>query len=271
MKRVGKSSLGSVRVGDRDTINTFIAYLEEKYSISSSNVIFPDDQNRCTPDVDAIVGGIAIEHTSIDSIKGQRENNAKFQLVFVPTMEEFSPLVDAHYWMVVSFKDVQAIKKPAEAAKIVRAWFNDQVVPLPEGRYHQVKIPTVNISVNISKSTDLWSTVIFLRSAEPDKEIEVTLKNRLLQKASKLKNYKERGLKTCLIVESEDIAFMSDHIFKETYKKAFGNSSPDNVDAVFFANSANHQEPPQFSLICGTISPEIIEANGQEKIASYKR
>lgn len=253
MKRVGKSNLGSVRSGDRETINTFIAYLEEKYSIASSDASFPDDLNRSTPDVDAIVGGIAIEHTSIDSIKGQRENNAKFQLVFVPTMEEFSPLVDAHYWMVVSFKDVQAISKPAEAAKIVRAWFKDHVIPLPEGRYHQVIIPALNIPVNISKSTDLWSTVIFLRSAEPDKEIEVTLKNRVLQKASKLKGYKDRGLKTCLIVESEDIAFMGQHIFKQTYAKAFGTELPPNTDAVFFADSADHQRPSQFYRILGDI------------------
>jgi hypothetical protein len=230
MKRAGKSNLGSVRAGDRETINNFIAYLGDEYFVDRTDLTFPDDNNRSSADIDALVGNIAIEHTSIDSIKGQRENNAKFQLVFVPTMEEFSPFVNAHYWMVVAFKDVQRINKPAEAAKVVRSWFIDQVIPLPNGRYTQIKIPGLDVAVNISKDTDLWSTVIFLRSAEPDKEIEVTLRNRVIDKCQKLKSYKDKGLKTCLIVESEDIAFMGQHIFKQTYQKAFGSNLPPNTD-----------------------------------------
>lgn len=253
MKRVGKQNLGSVRSGDRKTINTFLSFLADKYSIDVTDPSFPDDDNRSSSDIDAIVENIAIEHTSIDSIKGQRENNAKFQLVFVPTMDQFSPLVDAHYWMVVAFKDVQQISKPTDAAKLVRDWFQREIIPLPNGRYSQVQIPGLNIPVNISKSTDLWSTVIFLRSADPDKEIDLTLKNRVMQKAEKLKSYKERGLRTCLVVESEDIAFMGQHIFKQTYQKAFGLNLPPNTDVVFFADSADHQRPAQFHRVLGDL------------------
>lgn len=251
MIRRHKNNLGSIRNGDRETLEAFLAYLEESYNISSDGVVFPEDSNRSSPEVDAIVKNVAIEHTSIDSIKGQRSNNAIFQLVFVPVMQEFSPQAKEHYWIVVPFDEIKKIREPQKAREHVRIWFKDTILTLPPGVYSELNIPVLNLSASVQKCTDLWPTVIFLRSAQRDPNLSANLRDRVLQKTSKLEKYKQLGFRTCVLIESEDIAFMSQHIFTEIFSEAFDLSAPPHTDIVFFADSSDSGRNAKFHLIYG--------------------
>ena len=59
---------------DKVIIEQFIYFLNKNGYPNLRLENFPDEENRNTPDVDAIAGDFAIEHTSVDTVANQRRD-----------------------------------------------------------------------------------------------------------------------------------------------------------------------------------------------------
>ena len=58
---------------DRDGIELFVNHLSRQRGFAKLVMDrWPEDENRQSPEIDAIAGPFAIEHTSIDSVANQR-------------------------------------------------------------------------------------------------------------------------------------------------------------------------------------------------------
>ena len=65
-------------MNDKELIAVFVQHLERIDGTLIRIDSFPDDDNRKSRDIDALAGQYAIEHTSIDSIPKQREDDSYF-------------------------------------------------------------------------------------------------------------------------------------------------------------------------------------------------
>ena len=66
--------MGRTKKEERDVIVRFISHLGNVNCILNLSVDrWPDEENRSEPEIDALAGCFAIEHTSIDSVAHQRQ------------------------------------------------------------------------------------------------------------------------------------------------------------------------------------------------------
>ena len=59
---------------DREVVDAFVSHLRNHGHPGIRVERRPDEENRESPDIDAIAGPFAIEHTSIDSVRNQRRD-----------------------------------------------------------------------------------------------------------------------------------------------------------------------------------------------------
>ena len=68
-------------MNDRDLINAFVMYLQEHGFPDLKVDSWPEDENRNSPEIDAVAGALAIEHTSIDTLPNHRRDSDWFMRV----------------------------------------------------------------------------------------------------------------------------------------------------------------------------------------------
>lgn len=59
---------------DRDVIKAFVEYLRANGFPLLKTDCWPEDKNPNIPDIDAVAGQFAIEHTSLDTLPNQRRD-----------------------------------------------------------------------------------------------------------------------------------------------------------------------------------------------------
>ena len=108
MKRQAKQNL----LQDYDVIDAFIEYLRKHGYPELTVTSYPDKENRSSPDIDAIAGPFAIEHTSIDTLPNQRRNNDWFKKVLGNLEQEFDfPKVNFRFAWVLRFLMMLSVKE----------------------------------------------------------------------------------------------------------------------------------------------------------------
>jgi hypothetical protein len=65
-------------MNDRDLIDAFVTHLREHGHPDLQVDSWPEDDNRNSPDIDAVAGAFAIECTSIDTLPNQRRDSDWF-------------------------------------------------------------------------------------------------------------------------------------------------------------------------------------------------
>lgn len=63
---------------DKEVIKRFIEYLNNSYGKALKIDRWPDEENRESPDIDAIAGEYAIEHTRFDTVENQTRDSDYF-------------------------------------------------------------------------------------------------------------------------------------------------------------------------------------------------
>ncbi len=63
---------------DRKVIESFVAHLQGSGHPGLKIDRWPDRENRNSPEIDAIAGKFAIEHTSVDTLPHQRSDSDRF-------------------------------------------------------------------------------------------------------------------------------------------------------------------------------------------------
>ena len=88
---------------DSDVIDEFVAHLRKNSHPNLKVDQRPDNANRNSPDIDAIAGPFAIEHTSIDALPDQRLNNNRFMQVIGNLEQEFSGQLPFHLYITLKY------------------------------------------------------------------------------------------------------------------------------------------------------------------------
>jgi hypothetical protein len=65
-------------MNDREVVEAFVAHLGSNGHAGLKVDRRPDEENRGSPDVDAIAGRFVIEHTSVDTVPNQRRDSDWF-------------------------------------------------------------------------------------------------------------------------------------------------------------------------------------------------
>lgn len=228
---------------DYDVIDAFIEYLREDGHPELMISCYPDKKNRDSPDIDAIAGPFAIEHTSIDTLPNQRRNNEWFMKVVEGLEEEFSSQLSFH--LAISFYD-GSITKGQDWRKIrqgFKNWINQENdnQRLADGPHWINSVPSIPFPFHVIKGHDPPWGVHFGRFPPDNTDLPNRVKKLFDRKAKKLRKYQNLGKTTVLLVESNDIALMDIQgwILLKAVQEAYPFGPPIGVDKIWYADTAD--------------------------------
>ena len=170
---------------EHDVINAFVSHLCDSKDYPNLRVDrWPDRENRTEPEIDAIAGIFAIEHTSIDSVANQRQLDDWYLRVVKGLDQIIRDCVDGGLTIILDF---YAIGKGMDWSGIradLRNWIVDYAPSLGNGN-HEIILPT-SISTEFPIVMRVWknpalSNVGFARFDPEDDTLPVRIRKLLDQ------------------------------------------------------------------------------------------
>ena len=228
----------------RKVVEAFVSFLSNRSYPGLKVECRPDEVERNTPDIDAIAGPFAIEHTSVDTVTNQRRDKAFFKCVVDGIANELRGKLGCRLRITVEWSAVK--KGPVWAAihEALKDWILTTVPNLPDGVtvIEDGTIAGVPFGLLVRKASDRPPGIFFARCEPPDGTLSVEDRVRLEEHARKLAEYKPCKT-TILLVESSDMALMNRSIMLGALKTAFSNALPPGVDQVWYADTSGTSGP----------------------------
>ncbi len=215
-------------------------------AVGSSYVVTrrPDKDNRDSADIDAYAESpgrkpLAIEHTKIQSLQDQNRDSAWFMQGLGALETELSGVFPFCFDLVFPYQNVAPGKDWAAMRAAVKNWFLAHAASLSEGRTtHQVAGLPFPIAVSKRAST---RHKVFLMRQVPPGDVESLLlaemQKSLGHKYAKLSQYREAGAVAVLVLESEDIALVSEQSLYKAFLRATRDQPRPNLDQVWLAST----------------------------------
>ena len=222
---------------DRSVIEAFVAYLRARGHPTLEIQRWPDVENSATPDIDAIAGAFAIEHTSVDTLPAQRQNTDGFMQAAGRLEDEF-PLLRYRLNITLKYDAVVRGQNRGAVREALKAWITSQSPALSDGTHLITGIAGIPFDMTVRKATWRSPGVIFSRQVPQDYALHDRLKKLLDRKAQKLAPYQAGGKTTILLVESEDIALMNDAVMLEAIRTAYPTHLPQGVGQLWYADTS---------------------------------
>jgi len=223
-------------VDDRTLIDAFVEYLRDWKYPGLKVDRRPDQENRDVPDIDAIAGPFAIEHTSIDSVPHQRRNNDWF-MEAVGGLEDEFPNLPFRLNITLKYEAVTTGQNWAVIRQYIKQWIASESQHLAD-RVHLITIPGVPFEITVRKSGSRAPGLFFSRVAPNDSTLASRIRHQVDRKAQKLTPYKASGLTTLLLLENEDVALMNESIMLEAVRDAYPGGFPPLIDQVWYADTS---------------------------------
>lgn len=220
---------------DERMIEIFAAFLNTLGSPIFNVIEWPED-TRKPNQIDALVGPLAIEHTSIDALPAQREMNARFT--------EFIGEIEARTRGNLGFRiriDIpfDALKKGLARRDLNKAmldWIEAHSKSLPDGIHENIRVPGIPFPIMAVKGGPIKTDgVIFARRFQDDPDFYLRIRGVIARKLPKLAMHRSRARKAVLLVESDDIALMTSDYFACAFDLAYPKW-PESLDELWFAH-----------------------------------
>ena len=232
---------------ERGVICAFVSHLGSlKGSPNLSVEHWPDKENRTEPEIDAIAGDFAIEHTSIDSVANQRRLDDWYLRVVEGLGQDISDCVDCG--LTITF-DFYAIGKGMDWSGIradLKNWIVDRARSLENGS-HEIILPTSTptefpVVMRVGKKP-APSCVRFDRFDPEDDTLPARTRELLDRKARKLGKYQGSSSTTVILLENDDIALMNEGKMLDALREAYPDGLPHGVDEIWFADTSISDKP----------------------------
>ena len=223
---------------DRDVIDSFVEHLRKHGHPDLEIDRRPDEENRDSPDIDAVAGPFVIEHTSIDSIHNQRRDSDWFMKAVggleqeLPYKPPFRLNITLEYGAVTRGQDWKAIRQS------LKNWIINDVPSLDDGLYVIDNICNVPFRLHVKKASSRPSGVIFARFEPNDNTLPDRIREQIKRKAEKLQKYYGHDQINVLLIESNDIALMDETTMMKSIQKACPTMLPTGVDQIWFADTS---------------------------------
>ena len=228
---------------DYDVIDAFIEYLRKHGYPELTVTSYPDKENRSSPDIDAIAGPFAIEHTSIDTLPNQRRNNDWFKKVLGNLEQEFEGQLSFRMSITFPYDAVDKGKGQDWVAiqKALKSWILEKSPHLEFGKHNLNNIPCIPFQLDVYKRSSDIPGIAFSRYEPHDGTLSCRIKELFDRKAEKLKKYKNFGKIRVLLIESNDIVLMDVQGWKilKAIRKTYSNGLPVGVDKIWYVDIAD--------------------------------
>jgi hypothetical protein len=168
--------------------------------------------------------GYAVEHTTIDSFVGQRHDDARFHKLMGTLEKKWSNHPDD--WLEIAI-DVTAIPTGVDWGSLsnqIQAWLIQNVPSLPCECQSIVKIPNVPIDLHICREKLPGQGRVIVARLKPGNLSEqriAVIRNALDKKTEVLRQYKNRGDETVLLIESSDCVLSNREIIFKDLRNAY--------------------------------------------------
>ena len=241
------SELGNFEMDERDVISRFATHLGHQRGYAKLVVDrWPEDENRQSPEIDAIAGPFAIEHTSIDSVAHQRRADDWFLRVVGGLGQVIKDSVDCGFTITLEFGAIKTGMDWGGIREDLRRWIVNHAARLDHGN-HKISLPT-SVPVENSIVLHVWKgqepAIMGFRRFEPEEDsLPARVRKILNRKAAKLGKYQAPDSTTILLVENDDIALMNERKMLDAIQEAYPNGLPRGVDEVWFADTSIPTNP----------------------------
>ena len=236
-----------MKMDEHDVIDAFVIRLGDHKGYPNLAVDrWPDKENRTQPEIDAVAGVFAIEHTSIDSVANQRQLDDWYWQVVGGLDHVIENCVDCGFTITLGF---YAIGKGMDWNCIradLQKWIVGHASRLGKGN-HKVILPT-STPVEFPIVMHVWkglapSIVGFARFQPEDDTLAARIRTILDRKAMKLSKYQGLSATTILLVENDDIALMNEFKMLDAIREAYPDGLPQGVDETWFADTSIPDKP----------------------------
>ena len=224
---------------DRDVIKAFVEYRRKNGYPGLKVGSWPEDNNPSTPEIDAIAGPFAIEHTSVDTIPNQRRDADRFRQVVGGLRSGLEGIIPARLNITIDYGAIEKGQDWSAIKTALREWIVKSSPALSDGRHVVNGVPGIPFPIHVTKASDRPPGV-FIGRFEPkeDDSFPTRIRKRLDRKAEKLAKYHEPGTTTILLVESGDIALMNEGIMFDGIRRAYPEGLPQGVDEIWYADTS---------------------------------
>lgn len=206
---------------------------------------WPDREDRAKPEIDAVAGPYAIEHTCVESFPGQNQDTSYFEALAAIEQEV---AIDHGLFVVVPVGGFTRGTDWNAIVDEIRHWVADRSGALPIG-HHCVSIDGVPFAIKAWRRDDSWSPGLVLAREDPgDDGFVDMLRAQAARKIAKLAPYKKAGKTTVLLLETRCVALMSVQKMNTGLTEAFEHGLPDGVDQVWFADWSTDSLPGYWRL-----------------------
>lgn len=229
------------------SIEFFLKFIGDNFCLNTEVIEEPDKRIRNSEACDAIaiIGkkNVAIEHTSIDSYKNQREENALFYKFFQPIKEilEKELRVSGKFFLSTeSSINLKGFDYDKVRLEIIE-WCLKNAGNLEFGSpdtapHHFISKKFKGIPFKITLYRWPGKNRVQLSSASFDEikyKLQEVLESTLETRGRKVAKYSESGYRTVLLIESNEIQLLNDYIIREAFsqlpKKLEDKEIPDEI------------------------------------------
>ncbi len=234
-------------MSEQEVIAAFVDHLGIlKGHLNLSVDRWPDKENRTEPEIDAIAGNFAIEHTSIDSVANQRRLNDWYLQVIEGLDQVIRDCVDCGLTITLDF---YAIGKGMDWSDIrvdIQNWVVNYGPTLGSGN-HEITLPT-SAPTEFPIVMHVWKgaaplIIGFARFEPEDNTLPSRMRKLLDRKAKKLETYQGTSFTTMILVENDDIALMNEAKMLAALRKAYPYGLPQGVNEIWFADTSISDKP----------------------------
>jgi hypothetical protein len=230
-------------MNDRDLINIFVTYLREHGFPDLRVDSWPEDENRNSPEIDAVAEPFAIECTSIDTLLNQRRDSDWFQQLVGGLEQELPSRVPFRINITLEYEAVRKGQDWAAIRQGLKNWIANEASRLPDGRQIIKAVPGVPFRLHVVKK--IYSRrpgVIFGRFKPEDDTLVNRIRELFDDKANKLNKYQKSGKTTVLLVDGFDFVLMNEWIMLQAIQDAYPNGLPQGVDQIWYADTSTPTE-----------------------------
>jgi hypothetical protein len=218
---------------DREIVEAFVGHLQRHGHRDLKIDSWPEDDHPGQSVVEALVGDLAIEHTSVDTLPDQRRVGEQFMdalgvLDHLPTTARLS--INVPYELVTVGADW-------EAYRLALAHWILNVAPTLSDGPHDIALPNTSLTCIALKESTRPARVILSRPAQDDETLPQRVGLQITRKMKKLRRYKAEGFTTVLILETQDIALMNQHKMLEAVREGLAGAIPEGLDQLWFTEA----------------------------------
>ncbi len=242
-------SIGRKKMDNRELIDAFTTHLGRQKGYPNLEVDrWPDEENRQSPEIDALAGPFAIEHTSIDALPDQRRADDWYSRIVAGLDREIASFVDCEstgFTIALEFNAIRAGMDWNRVRADLKRWISKHASCLSHGS-HSIILPTptpADSPIVMMVRKDRSGCKGFSRIEPRDNSLAKRVRELLDRKATKLMRYQTAHTSTILLVENGDIALMDDWKMLTAIREAYPDGLPQGVDEIWFADTSMPDKP----------------------------